>query len=140
MTKWHYVAVRKRSGGEIWLELHELFLDQAGRIQFRTEDPIVPRGTDVDDLVVGIRHALCDVVRWGAVDEAELRPGVRLTPRREIPTDASAVELVKALRSVARTRNLRETLLERLQERQVRRARIGAPFGRRVPMIRRFQP
>jgi hypothetical protein len=80
------------------------------------------------------------VVRWGAVDEAELRPGVRLTPRREIPTDASAVELVKALRSVARTRNLRETLLERLQERQVRRARIGAPFGRRVPMIRRFQP
>jgi hypothetical protein len=80
------------------------------------------------------------VVRWGAVDEAELRPGVRLTPRREIPTDASAVELVKALRSVARTRNLREILLERLQERQVRRARIGAPFGRRVPMIRRFQP
>ncbi len=80
------------------------------------------------------------MVRWGAVDEAELRPGVRLTPRREIPTDASAVELVKALRSVARTRNLREILLERLQERQVRRARIGAPFGRRVPMIRRFQP
>jgi len=140
MTKWHNVAVRKRSGVETWLELHEVFLDRAGRIQFWTEEPNVPRGTDVADLVLGMRHALYDVVRWGAVEETDLRTGMRLTLRREIATDASTVELIKALRSFARTRDLYERLLERLQERNARRARIGAPFGRRIPVVRRSQP
>jgi hypothetical protein len=128
---WHYLAVRKRQGVDWWVEIHEIYLDRAGRIDLWTENPRSVGGNDLDDLVLGLRHMLYDVVRWGVVEEAALRAGARLTPRRSIASDAPVHELISALRSLGRTRDLHAELVGRLLERQVRRRRRGGRAGRR---------
>jgi hypothetical protein len=128
---WHYLAVRKQQGVDLWIEIHEVYLDRAGRIEFWTEDSRSVRGNDLDDLVRGLRHMLYDVARWDVVAEAALRAGARLTPRRSIAVDAPVRELVRALGSLGRTRDLHAALVGRLLERQASRRRRGVRAGRR---------
>lgn len=74
INKWMYIVVEKQQEMpskrvETYLEIHEVYFDQTGNFIGITENPRIPQGDDLDDLIKGLGMMMKDakanpIITW----------------------------------------------------------------------------